>query len=91
MPAIIPWIKRQIEYIKDSLPDIIRGFIFFALAFSGLACALIMRYLGFNGAQIAIAGVAVEVVAMVLCYIIFKNFTKPPEEGQPTSIKKGKR
>ena len=91
MPAIISWIKRQIQYIKDSLPDLIRGFIFFILAFSGLACALIMRYLGFNGAQIATASIAVEVVAMILCYIIFKSFTVPPEEGQPSGIKKAKR
>ena len=91
MPAIISFIKRQIQYIKDSLPDIIRGLIFFMLAFSGLAVALIMRYLGYNGVQIATASVSVEAVGMILCYIIFKNLLKPQEEEQSSGFKKGKK
>jgi len=91
MPAIISWIKRQFQYLKDSLPDIIRSLIFFGLAFSGLVCALILRQLGYNGALIATVSVSVELVGMILCYIIFKSFTKPLDETQSPSIKKGKR
>jgi hypothetical protein len=80
MSAIFSWIKKEIEYLIKSLPDIIRGFVFFILAFSGLICALLLRHLGFNGTIIASVSISVELFSLILCYFIFKGYFEPAEE-----------
>lgn len=70
---VLSWIKRE-------LGSLIRGFILFFLAFSGLGCALSLRFLKYNGAIIAIGGIIVEGIAMILCYIIFKGYLKSGED-----------
>jgi len=82
MSFIFSWIKKQLEYLKDSFPDIIRGFIFFFLAISGVLCAFILRYAGFNGIIIATASVSVEFIGMMICYFFFKNFIKTGKDTE---------
>ncbi len=79
MPSIISWIKKQILYLKDSFIDIIRGFIFFILAFSGFGCALVLRLLQYNGIIIAIVSCTIEGIAMLLNYFIFRGYLKQEE------------
>lgn len=82
-------IKRQIEYLIESLSQIIKGFILFLLSFSGLLCALLLRHLDYNGSIIAGIGVLVEIIAMILLYLIFKGYLRKEVESEPTE-KKGK-
>ena len=86
----MPSIKSQIEYLIDSASQIFKGFILFLLSFSGLLCALLLRHYDYNGSIIAGIGVLVEIIAMILCYLIFKDYLKKEEEPEPTK-KKGKK
>jgi len=87
MASLFTWIKKELGYIKDSFLEIIKGFILFILAFSGLGFALVLRYLGYNGTIIAFLGVATELVALILCYFMFKGYVKPREELEPSKPK----
>ena len=82
------WIKKQILFLIESLWEIIQGLVLFGLVFSGLGCALLLRALGYNGTVISGVGVLVEVIALVLCYFIFKGYLKTEEEKPPESKKK---
>ena len=73
------WIKKQIQFLIDSLWQIIQGFILFSLAFSGLGCALLLRHFGYNGTVISGIGVLIEGIALILCYFIFKRYLKTEE------------
>lgn len=86
----MPSIRSQIEYLIDSASQIIKGFILFLLSFSGLLCALLLRHYDYNGSIIAGVGVLVEVVAMTLCYLIFKGYLKKEDAPEPRG-KKGKK
>ncbi len=87
MASLFTWIKKELGYIKDSFLEIIKGFILFVLAFSGLGCAIILRYLGYNGTIISFLGVATELIALILCYFMFKGYVKPKEEPEPSKPK----
>ena len=82
------WIKKQIQYLIDSLWQIIQGFILFSLAFSGLGCALLLRDLGYNGIVISGVSIIVEGFALILCYFLFKGYLKIEEIKVPESKKK---
>ena len=82
--------KKQLEYLKDSLSQIILGLILFSLSFSGLALALLLRQLRYSGTIIASFGVLTEIVALLLCYAIFKGFLKKDEEIKPSEKPKKK-
>jgi hypothetical protein len=82
--------KKQLEYLKDSLSQIILGLILFSLSFSGLALALLLRQLRYSGTIIASFGVLIEIVALLLCYAIFKGFLKKDEEIKPSKQPKKK-
>ncbi|MFX1321215.1 MAG: hypothetical protein ACFFAQ_06170 [Promethearchaeota archaeon] len=87
MASLFTWIKKELGFIKDSFLEIIKGFILFILAFSGLGCAIVVRYLGYNGTIISFLGVATELVALILCYFMFKGYVKPREEPEPSKPK----
>ncbi|MCK4687847.1 MAG: hypothetical protein KAT66_06940 [Candidatus Lokiarchaeota archaeon] len=87
MASPFTWIKKELGYIKDSFLEIIKGFILFILAFSGLGFALVLRYLGYNGTIISFLGVATELIALILCYFMFKGYVKPREEPEPSKPK----
>ena len=83
-------IRSYIQYLLDSISQIIRGFILFILSFSGLLCALLLRHLDYSGSIIAGVGVLVEAIAIILCYLIFKTYLRKEEETEPTP-QKGKK
>jgi len=82
------WFKNQIQFLIDSLWQIIQGFVLFSLAFSGLGCALLLRHLGYNGTVISGVGIIVEGIALILCYFIFKSYLKTEEVKAPEPKKK---
>ncbi|MFX1316278.1 MAG: hypothetical protein ACFE9T_10470 [Promethearchaeota archaeon] len=82
MSSLFTWIKKELRYIIDSFPEIIKGFILFILAFSGLGCAIILRYLGYDGTIITFLGIATEFLALILCFFMFKGYLKPREEAE---------
>ncbi len=87
MTSVFSWIKKELVYIKDSFLEIIKGFIFFVLATSGLASAIYLRYLRYNGTIITFLSVIVEIVSLILCYLIFKGYLKSTEELEPSKPK----
>ena len=87
MSSIFSWLKKEIIYIKDSFFEIIKGFVLFILCLSGLASAIFLRYLNYNGITITIISIAIEFVALILCYFIFKVYIKPEKKEEPISSK----
>ncbi|MHA2393419.1 MAG: hypothetical protein ACXAEX_15875 [Promethearchaeota archaeon] len=87
MSSVISWIKKELVYIKNSFFDIIKGFIFFVLASSGLGIAIFLRYLGYNGTVITFFGLIVEFIALLLCYFLFRRYSKTKEELEKPSTK----
>jgi hypothetical protein len=89
MASVFSWIKKEIGYILSSLPQIIRALLLVVFASSGLACAIFLRYLGYNGTIISFASIIVEAIALVLCYFLLRGYLKT-EEKTDTSTTKGK-
>ena len=82
--------KKQLEYLKNSLSQIILGLILFLLSFSGLGIALLLRQWRYSGNIIAGFGVLTEIVALLLCYVIFKEYLTKDEDKKPTEQSKKK-
>jgi hypothetical protein len=82
--------KKQLEYLKDSLSQIILGLVLFSLSFSGLGIALLLRQWKYSGTVIASFGILTELVALLLCYFIFKGYLKKDEEIKPSEHPKKK-
>ncbi|MHA1990681.1 MAG: hypothetical protein ACW98A_06920 [Candidatus Hodarchaeales archaeon] len=76
MPSIFSWIKKELIYIKDSFKEIVKGFIIFALATSGLVGAILLRYLGYNGTEITFFSLIIEFISLFLCYLLLKGYLK---------------
>ncbi len=83
------WLKKELEYIKDSFSQIIKGFILFVCATSGLVCALLLRNLGYDGTIIAFTGIVVEAIGLFLSYLFFQKHFTPEEEDD--TMQKGKK
>lgn len=73
-------IKTTLGYIKDSFSQILKGLILFILATSGLAFAILLKHLGFNGGTIASAGLILEAIGLVLSYLLLRKYIKLKEE-----------
>ncbi|MHA2036445.1 MAG: hypothetical protein ACW98X_08425 [Promethearchaeota archaeon] len=80
MPSVFSWIKKELVYIKDSFKEIVKGFIIFALASSGLVIAILLRYLGYNGTVITFFGLVIEFISLFLCYLLLKGYLKSKED-----------
>ncbi|MFW9877191.1 MAG: hypothetical protein ACFFG0_29220 [Candidatus Thorarchaeota archaeon] len=80
MSLLFSWIKKEFDYIKNSFIDIIRGFVVFILASSGLLAAIILRYLEFNGTIITFFSLIVEFLSLFLCYFLLREYIKSKEE-----------
>jgi hypothetical protein len=74
MSSALTWIKKELEFLKDSIPQILKSFILFLLVFSGLGIAIMLRIMGYNGVIITLGGIVIEGVALVLLYIFLKGY-----------------
>ncbi|MFX1420135.1 MAG: hypothetical protein ACFE9N_14555 [Promethearchaeota archaeon] len=90
MASVFSWIKKEIVYIKNSFFQIILGLILVILASSGLGCAIILRYLRYNGTIITFFSIIVEFISLILCYFLLRHYLKS-EESTEVSKTKGKK
>jgi len=87
MALVFSWIKKELMYLKDSFFEIIKGFILVILASAGLGCALFLRYLGFNGTIITLFGIITEIISLLLCYFLMRDYLKTEEKTEPSKSK----
>lgn len=84
-------LKTGLGYLKDSFSQILKGFILFILATSGLGFAILLRDLGYNGSTIAFAGIILEAIGLILSYILLRKYVTIKEEDKGKEQKgKGK-
>jgi hypothetical protein len=84
-------LKTGLGYIKDSFSQILKGFILFVLATSGLGIAILLREFDFNGSAIASTGIILEAIGLILSYILLRKYvTLKEEEDIKKKEKKGK-
>ena len=84
-------LKSGLGYIKDSFSQILKGFILFVLATSGLGVAILLREFDFNGSTIASTGIILEAIGLILSYILLRKYvTLKEEEDIKKKGKKGK-
>jgi hypothetical protein len=84
-------LKTGLGYLKDSFSQILKGFILFILATSGLGFAILLRDLGYNGSTIAFAGIILEAIGLILSYILLLKYVTIKEEDKEKEQKgKGK-
>ena len=76
------WIKKEIVYLKDSIPQIANGFLIFLLVSSGLGCAILLNFININGTVIAFVSVIVQLIALILSYFLLRKYftEKEPKE-----------
>ncbi|MFO7795980.1 MAG: hypothetical protein ACQERB_12165 [Promethearchaeati archaeon] len=90
MSNISSKVRDFLKNLLNSLPEIIFGFILFLLAISGVIIALILRSLGFNGANIVFLSLITEIFCLIAGYFIFnRRYIK--EEPEKEKIKKFKK
>jgi len=90
MGSIFSWIKKEIGYIIGSFFQIVRALFLVILASSGLACAIFLRYLGFNGTIISFVSVLVEIISLLLCYFILRGYLKTEGKAEASIDKSQK-
>ncbi|MHA2282927.1 MAG: hypothetical protein ACXAC5_18955 [Promethearchaeota archaeon] len=87
MASVFSWIKRELVYIKDSFKEIVKGFIIFALASSGLVIAILLRYFGYNGTVITFFGLVIEFISLFLCYLLLKGYLRSKDDQEKSEGK----
>ena len=87
MASVFSWIKKEIVYIKNSFSQIILGLFLVILASSGLGCAIILRYLRFNGTIITFFSIIIEFISLILCYFLLRGYLKSQESSEITKPK----
>ncbi|MFX0146505.1 MAG: hypothetical protein ACFE8E_02025 [Candidatus Hodarchaeota archaeon] len=81
-------LKKQLNQLRLSFSQVIKGFILFILSSSGLGFAIILRYLNSNGTIIAFGGILVEAIAIILIYFLFRKYFKEKKESTTKKDKK---
>ncbi len=82
------WIKKELNYLKDSFSQILNGFLLFILVSSGLGCAILLNYFELNGTIIAFLSVIIQVIALILSYFLVRKYFIEKDEKHPEDIKK---
>jgi ABC-type antimicrobial peptide transport system permease subunit len=79
------WIKKEIVYLKDSLPQLINGIVIFLLVSSGLGFALLLNLFNLNGTVIAFISVIIQIIALILSYFLVRKYFT---EKQPNQVER---
>ncbi|MHA1488588.1 MAG: hypothetical protein ACTSRI_02905 [Promethearchaeota archaeon] len=90
MSIFISWLKKELGYLKDSLPEIVKGFIIFMFISSGLGIAILLRSLGYNGSIIVVFSILIESLSIISCFFIFKKYLRQSNEPKPSELKRKK-
>ena len=75
-------IKTGLGYIKNSFSQLLKGFVLFLLATSGLGVAVLLREFGFNGSTIASVSIILEAVGLILSYLLLRKNISIKEEDE---------
>jgi len=86
----MPWLKKELGYIKSSFSQILIGILLVGLTISGLGLAIILRLAGSEGTIIAFAGITTEVISIIISYLLLRRYVIPKEEGSNKSVQKVK-
>ncbi len=86
----MPWLKKELGYIKASFSQILIGILLVGLTISGLGSAIFLRLASFNGTIIAFTGITIEVIGIIISYLLLRRYVIPKEEGSNKSIQKVK-
>jgi len=86
----MPWLKKELGYVKSSFSQILIGILLVGLTISGLGFAIFLRLARFNGTIIAFAGITVEVIGIIISYFLLRRYVIPKEEGSNKSVQKVK-
>ncbi|MHA1233936.1 MAG: hypothetical protein ACTSO6_03860 [Promethearchaeota archaeon] len=86
----MPWLKKEIGFIKSSFSQILIGILLVGLTISGLGIAIFLRFAGYNGTIIAFAGITIEVISIIISYFLLRRYVIPKEEGSNKSVQKVK-
>ncbi len=86
----MPWLKKELGYIKSSFSQILIGILLVGLTISGLGSALFLRFAGFNGTIIAFAGITIEVIGIIISYLLLRRYVIPKKEGSNRSVQKAR-
>lgn len=81
-------LKKQLNQIRISFSQLIKGLLLFLLSSSGLVFAIFLRFLGSNGTIIAFGGILVEIVALAINYFMFRSFLREKKEISEEKEKK---
>jgi hypothetical protein len=79
------WIKKEIIYLKDSIPQIVNGFLISLLVSSGLGCAILLNLININGTVIAFLSIIIQVIALIMSYFLVRKYL---DEKEPKDNKK---
>ena len=77
------------KYVQVIELQLLKGFILFILATSGLGFAVFLRELGYNGSTIASVAIILEAVCLVLSYLLLRKYViiKEEENGKKRETK----
>ncbi|MBY8982531.1 MAG: hypothetical protein KGD57_06265 [Candidatus Lokiarchaeota archaeon] len=73
--------------IIKKFKDLINSFLLFILTLSGFAMAVVLRILDFNGNLIVLISVIIEIIGILLCYLILKNYLEEKIKPEVSSKK----
>jgi putative flippase GtrA len=82
------WIKKEIIYLKDSIPQIVNGFLISLLVSSGLGCAILLNLININGTVIAFLSIIIQVIALIMSYFLVRKYfdEKEPKDNKKKGI-----
>ncbi|TFG03644.1 MAG: hypothetical protein EU542_01625 [Promethearchaeota archaeon] len=82
------WIKKEIVYLKDSIPQIVNGFLISLLVSSGLGCAILLNLININGTVIAFLSIIIQVIALIMSYFLVRKYfdEKEPKDNKKKGI-----
>lgn len=74
------WLKKELNYIKESIPQIINGFLLFLLVSSGPGVAIFLNFLDQNGTIIAFLSFVIELLSLIASYFLVRKHFIDKEE-----------
>ncbi|MFO8019316.1 MAG: hypothetical protein R6U96_11815 [Promethearchaeia archaeon] len=87
MTSILTWFKKEVVFLKDSIPLILKACVLFLLIFSGLGISIFLRVSGFNGVIISLGGIVVEALGIIVLYFFLNGYFQQVEKEKRKKVK----